>query len=248
MRMTGLASAAAVSLVASLATVGATRALAWRHDRAHDCTLDEGDFPDAHLVLHDIDGSATGLAIAALREQYLSDNPQVSEIVTSFSYGEILRSFVETALVLAIDLAQASFVACDCDDPGCPNQESDPEITPLVAGRILVAAALNFEHLHYSHLDHCRTCAKAGHLARGLLRSRFCRDLADDLLTNADCLDVVVRGVPHQAAFDVVCALISTLSRVTGVSVEQYVTDMSRGVAMATGYAEGHFPDPAAAH
>lgn len=247
--VTSAATTAATLGAVRLATTARMRLAERRHARHHrddvdedaPCELDAGPYPGEPFVLHDVDGSGTGPCIAALRERYLVEDGSATEILQNFDYMDLMRAFAEVTLVLAMDLADTQFEPCGCDDEDCPNQEPDPEMHHMVAGRYLLYAAQSFEAKHLQHVQFCDVCAEAGYVAPGLVRAQFARDVADDLICNAGD-DIVLSGVPLQAAFDVVCNLLEVIANITGESPEDQINDLGKGLARLTAYSEGVRP------
>lgn len=202
--------------------------------QADVCDPDEGAYPEGRIVIRALDGSAIGPCVAALREAHLTENGSVQHLVENLDYLSLLRSFVEVTYLTVMDLALESFVACDCDNPDCWNKEMDPEARVLQAGRLLLRGAMTFEGAYRDHVDSCKTCTNDGPRARHLVRAQFCRDLADDILTNGDDPDLVLNGAPLQAAFDVVNSFMLTLAHNSDTSIPEQIEHLSEYIAEVT--------------
>lgn len=225
-----------------------------RYARVHrdgtgGCTPDVGYFIDADLVVRDVDGSNQGIAIAILRDTFLSPDgqPEGSDEPAPFEieYDSALRSLVEVGLVLALELAEHEVeVIHDCGDDECHgNGEVDPEmvlIQTLVAGRKLIELAMGYEKFADEHAQECRVCHKEGARAPAYMRAQFCRDLSDDVLTNFDNDHVEMHGVPIAAATDVVEALVTINEKAHGVPVADQIARLTENVAAALAHKENH--------
>lgn len=260
-------SAYALNLAATHATrVLPLRTRARLHRLTHrrstsGCQPDRGDWPGGDVVLDHVDGTHTGLCVALLREKFATHSPTTlspetdpshgldlratpcieasteEQILARHDYEDVLRSIIETAMVLVLDLAMTQIKDCRCDDPECASAEVDVDVLYLVAGKKMTEFALGFEIAADDHAEQCPDCAAAEHHAPGLVRARFCRDIADDLLANSDHDDTLVRGVPLTAAFDVTCAIIDTMHRGYGESPAAQIEQVASGLirALATG-------------
>ena len=241
----------------SLALMGAAATLFRRVRRARvsptrtrsgGCDPDVGMFIDAPLVVHGVDGTNQGLAIAILRERnFDADENAVADPATGqpsrpaepleVEYPEALRSFVEVAMVLAMEMAEHDLgEEHDCDDEnGCELGDMGTAAMMMllngVAGRKLLEFAQSYEKFGTNHARVCRVCRKAGLRSPMFFRARFCRDLADDLMTNFDDDTVTVNGVPLAAATEVIQSMLDVIEQAYDVPAETQIARLTAGVA-----------------
>jgi hypothetical protein len=255
----------AAAAVTGLTALAASKRFAGRkskdvfRDSTGGCTPDVGHYVDARILVHDIDGTHQGIATVLLRERFNVDadartddtarteldglgdfNDNRDEATLDLDYDEALRSIVEAVINLALNMAEAEFdEQCQCGDDDCDGG-LDLETLHLVAGRKLVEFAITFETAAGNHAGHCKICAAEGTRSPLYLRAQFCRDLADDLLTNFDSNVVNMRGVPIAAAEDVLGHMVEYIEQAHGVPVSTQIERLTKGVAQSIAHKEGH--------
>lgn len=247
---------AAASSLVGLAAL-ATRALKKR--REHDtwtagtagCKPDHSAYLDYRVCVHEVDGSHQGLAISMLRDRLLPTPaaplpPELAgldsgALVQDLNYDDALRSCIEVCLNLALEMAEAECeTECLCGEADCDAAGYDYETLHLVAAQKMTEFALTFEAKARQHAHDCHPCTEAGDQAPALLRARFCRDIADDLLTNFESDDTVLRGVPIPAAVDVLVVMAQTIEGGYDTPVSMQIDRLATGLASAIAHQEAH--------
>lgn len=221
---------------AAAATFGIT---AWALRRR---AASEPDYPTGVLRLTEVDSSHTGPAVAVLREKYLKQGGESGDLLDSFDYNEILRSFAEVIYVLAFNMATAELDEIDrCDDVdcGCSDEPSYAE-TMFTAARYLTNAAVGYEEEHENHVGGCRSCRRAGLSAPALQRARLCREIADDVLLGNQSAMLYLHGVPIQAAFDVACSFIEEIEDIWENSPADQIDRLARRIPATISLSERH--------
>lgn len=203
------------------------------------CGRTTGFYPDKPVVVPMADGSHQGPCLAMLREDRDPDAANIAPF--NVDYDEALRSCTEVALNLALNFAEAEFAGpCDCGDEDCDSGDVEIETLHLVAGRKMLLFAKTFEDVSAHHNRRCRACRRAGTRSTVALSAQFCRDLADDLLTNFEADDIVLRGVPIHAAMEVIEAMIDFGTSAHDVDADEQINGLATNLCRAIAHAEGH--------
>lgn len=259
---TNLPASLATAAVTGLGAIALTRFMDRRKAREKDrihwrtqtggCRPDFGAYMDDQVIVHGVDGTHQGLAVAMLRDKFLvaETAPEDLEPVEplELEYEEAFRSAVEVAINVALNLAEDDATGtCECGDSECQTPAVEPSLWPLIAGSKMVKFALMFESAARAHAAGCRECAAAGKSAPTYLRARFCRDLSDQLLTNYFTSDSAsMRGVPVNAAVDVVVEMMRFRAADAGISTADQLTHLTTSVAYAVANVEaGQTPNAA---
>lgn len=229
----------------------------WR-DSTGGCLPNDGIYLNTRFTLHGLDGSNQGIALALLRDRIAACDPANTDPANpdpeaslddtldltddlDLDYDEALRSCVEVALNLALNLAEHHLpdpsASIDLDED-TDEVAVDFEMLHLLAGQILTQIAIQHEISATEHAQQCGPCTAEGDQAPLRLRAQFCRDVADDLLTNHHSEDLVMRGLPVATALDVLCLLMRFIETQHGVSQAEQIDHLTHGLAQAIAHTQ----------
>lgn len=231
----------AVAAVAAL--TGATSASAWRLrqrnarrslgvDPSGICEFATGPAARERNVFAPLDGTRSGPAVAALREMYSSDGGSVDVVLDSFADDELISSIAEVTGILAVQAnnAEATEQRFDPEDDTV-YLTYDVALATLLGGRGLLLLARDHEGEHLSHVGSCAGCRRDGSSAH-LVRAQWCRDLADELITNPEASPFLVHDVDIADALHVLQDVFEHYCDATGTEATEAVEALAHGLAL----------------